>query len=192
MSKEMPCGHTWSDFVSIDVDGDSFLCGICDPIGKRVAQLLAERGAFKLLLELSTKPVDATQEEIIKAHKIVDAFFSALKDTEKDLSASEAVEQIGKLPGVQESLKAKEEVNLNKHIKRLMEYGPTRVVINSEGDAVTPERAKRDHDIEPDVIFIRDDGWSLGAPDHLMAIARRMWADEWIGSFRPQDYVESE
>lgn len=198
MSKEMPCGHTWSDFVSVDADGDSFMCGICEPIGMRVAQLLAERNAFKLLLESSTKPVDATQEEIIEAHRVVQAVLKAERDAEKDLSASEALEQIGEIPGVQEAYETKEEkhpgdpFSMKEQIKRVMTYGPTRVMINSAGEAVKPERAKRDHNIVPDVIFIRKDGWSLGAPDSLVEVARRMYADMWIGSFRPQDHVESE
>ena len=192
MSKEMPCGHTWAEFVSCDNAGGSFMCGVCEPIGMRVAQLLAERNAFKLLLELSTKPVDVTQAEVISAHQIVQAVEKAEKDAEKDLSASEALEQIGEIPGVQEAYKTKEEKYLDEQIKKVMEHGPRRVMINSSGEAISPMRAKRDHNIVPDVVFIRNDGWSLGAPNHLVGVARALWSDLWIGSFKPQDHVDSE
>ena len=60
-----------------------------EEIAKEVAQLessLAEAreecDAFKLLYQLSNKPVDATQEEIIAAHQIVQAHFQAGGDDE--------------------------------------------------------------------------------------------------------------
>jgi len=31
----------------------------------------------------------------------------------------------------------------------------------------------------PDVIFIRNDGWSLGAPTEFIAEAEQMWKDSW-------------
>ena len=49
---------------------------------EKVAQLTAERDAFKLLYQLSNKPVDATQKEIVAAHQIVQAHFKAEKDGE--------------------------------------------------------------------------------------------------------------
>lgn len=62
--------------------------------------------------------------------------------------------------------------------------GPTRVVINEGGEAVSPARAVETYDVEEDVIFIRDDGWSLGAPSRYEAVAAAMWADCWIGVMR--------
>jgi hypothetical protein len=35
-----------------------------------------------------------------------------------------------------------------------------------------------------DVIFVRDDGWTLGAPSHLEAAAARTWADRWAYRLR--------
>lgn len=52
---------------------------------------------------------------------------------------------------------------------------PDRIVINFEGESVHPNRT----DIQPDVIFIRSDGWSLGAPREFEKVACDMWYDEW-------------
>jgi len=72
-------------------------------------------------------------------------------------------------------------------LKTIREFGPTRVVINSEGEATSPARAK----IDSDVVFIRNDGWTLGAPSRFEEVARQMWADMWIGvSRRPFVTVE--
>lgn len=55
-----------------------------------------------------------------------------------------------------------------------------RVVINSDGYAVTPQRARDEYSISPDIVFVRDDGWTLGAPKSLERIAYRMWKKEWV------------
>lgn len=53
---------------------------------------------------------------------------------------------------------------------------PNRIVINEYGDAISPKRTG----IEPKVIFVRDDGWSLGAPRSLWKVAHDLWKDHWI------------
>lgn len=58
--------------------------------------------------------------------------------------------------------------------------GPDRVVINGEGEALPWLRAREQHNILPDVIFIRKDGWTLGAPKEFEKTAFDLWADEWI------------
>lgn len=63
---------------------------------------------------------------------------------------------------------------------RIAKIGPSRVVINSEGDSVPPKKAKS-RGVVPDVIFIRDDGWSLGAPPQFAAVAKSLWDDKWAG-----------
>lgn len=62
----------------------------------------------------------------------------------------------------------------------IMARGPDRVVINREGEALGSRRA-REMGVTPDVIFIRDDGWSLGAPARLRGVAESMWRDQWAG-----------
>lgn len=76
-----------------------------------------------------------------------------------------------------------ETVNLELAERHIMANGPTRVVINADGEAVPWPRAHQ-KGIFADIIFIRRDGWSLGAPAHLEEIAYRMWRDEWVGFIR--------
>ena len=59
------------------------------------------------------------------------------------------------------------------------ELGPHRVIVDDEGSAISYRRALAKH-IVPTVIFIRDDGWSLGAPDRLVKVARETYPDAWI------------
>lgn len=59
-------------------------------------------------------------------------------------------------------------------------YFACRVVIKETGEAVPAHFAKHIHGIEPDVIYQRDDGWTLGAPAHLEDVARKMWEDSWV------------
>jgi len=56
---------------------------------------------------------------------------------------------------------------------------PDRILISLEGDAVPPERAV-EHGIPWDVIFIRNDGWSLGASNGLAMAAEALWPEEWV------------
>ncbi|RKY28536.1 MAG: hypothetical protein DRP83_00615 [Planctomycetota bacterium] len=60
---------------------------------------------------------------------------------------------------------------------------PDRVLISSEGDAILPSRAL-ERNILWDVIFIRKDGWSLGAPKGLAFAAEALWSDEWVAVIR--------
>lgn len=81
-------------------------------------------------------------------------------------------------------------------IERLTDYaaaivrrGPDRVIINMHGDGIGADRAKRLFNVTPDVIFIRDDGWSLGAPFKFEGLAERMWLEQWIGVMRKNRYA---
>lgn len=62
--------------------------------------------------------------------------------------------------------------------------GPDRVLVNDNGDAVPSQQALVVLKIIPDVVFLRKDGWTLGAPERLETLAFRMWEDEWIGFAR--------
>lgn len=64
-------------------------------------------------------------------------------------------------------------------VQKLMGNGPDRVVVDAEG---LGERWSVAHakGIETDVIFIRRDGWTCGAPRRFAAVAYWMWADEWV------------
>ena len=54
---------------------------------------------------------------------------------------------------------------------------PDRVLLNDQGQGCAPR-------LEPDyplaAIFIRDDGWTLGASAALVDVAQRLYADTWI------------
>jgi len=63
-------------------------------------------------------------------------------------------------------------------------HGPKRVIINEHGEATTASRASEEYGIKPDVIFIRKDGWSVGAPKQFEQLAENMWKGDWIGVIR--------
>ena len=63
--------------------------------------------------------------------------------------------------------------------KRLAQHGPDRVIIDGKGMAVSPFRAKTEFSVEADVVFIRADGWMLGAPWKLANYARSIWKGQW-------------
>lgn len=54
---------------------------------------------------------------------------------------------------------------------------PTRIVVDKDGYARRPQSG----DVY-DVVFIRNDGWSLAAPDRFRSVAHAMWASEWAKS----------
>ncbi len=56
---------------------------------------------------------------------------------------------------------------------------PRRVLINCDGEALSPRRAEREHGIVSDCVFVRNDGWTLGAPASLKDVARNLWAGDW-------------
>lgn len=66
--------------------------------------------------------------------------------------------------------------DLQAYVDYIIRFGPHRVLIEPDV-AVATYRAG----FIPDLIFIRDDGWSLGAPSHLAPVAEAMWKDEWVG-----------
>lgn len=59
--------------------------------------------------------------------------------------------------------------------------GPDRVLVSGDGTAVTSLEARVRHGVVPDVILLRDDGWTLGVPAWLLSEALRMWDGQWVG-----------
>jgi hypothetical protein len=70
------------------------------------------------------------------------------------------------------------EMTLREATKKFLRFGVTRVMI-SESEAVPPIKARKHYGIEPTVIFIRNDGWTLGAPDDLIMPAYNTWPEDW-------------
>jgi hypothetical protein len=56
-----------------------------------------------------------------------------------------------------------------------MDLIPTRIIVNADGYARRPKPGDK-----IDVVFVRDDGWSLGAPRAFRNIAYQMWPREWV------------
>lgn len=61
---------------------------------------------------------------------------------------------------------------------------PNRVIVG-KGRAIPARKAKAQFGIEPDIIFIRDDGWTLGAPSQFEKEAYETWKDHWTHFVRP-------
>lgn len=63
--------------------------------------------------------------------------------------------------------------------------GPIRVIVDAEGLGEQPQRAQRRPYYEPPVVvFIRNDGWTLGACAKYEAVARKLWEKDWVGVLR--------
>lgn len=75
-------------------------------------------------------------------------------------------------------------ISLKAALTRIMVHGPDRVVVNQDGEATSSKKAREQYGINPDIIFIREDGWSLGAPWQFENVAWGLWAKEWIGFIR--------
>ena len=58
-------------------------------------------------------------------------------------------------------------------------FYPTRVVVDDEGLGANSKRARFEYNIIPDIVFLRDDGWTLGAPTQFETVAYRLWQAEW-------------
>lgn len=58
-------------------------------------------------------------------------------------------------------------------------FSPHRVVVTESGVGVDARRAKAEYGARVDVVFLRADGWTLGAPKHLERVAYDMWKDRW-------------
>lgn len=80
-----------------------------------------------------------------------------------------------------------QQARLDRYATAILRDGPTRVIVDSGALGVTPKRAREEYNITPDVIFIRNDGWSLGAPARFEQVALALWRDDWIGIIRCPD-----
>ena len=63
-------------------------------------------------------------------------------------------------------------------LPNLAGYTPSRVIVNAHGEATTARRA-REQGIDPKIIFLRNDGWSLAAPPEFETLAFNLWRNEW-------------
>jgi len=63
------------------------------------------------------------------------------------------------------------------------EFIPRRVMIDEQYTGASPQRAAA-LGVVPDVIFVRRDGWTLGAPERLSTLAWNVWVGHWIERWR--------
>lgn len=63
-----------------------------------------------------------------------------------------------------------------------------KVVVNRDGLSKRPADAFHQFGEIPRVIFIRADGWSLGASGELEDVALTLWIDQWVAFRRWPDY----
>lgn len=66
-------------------------------------------------------------------------------------------------------------------IADIRKNGPVRVLVDDQETCVPPRIAMRDHKVQVDIIFVRQDNWSLGAPKVLTLDAYDLWRYDWIG-----------
>lgn len=74
------------------------------------------------------------------------------------------------------------EQELENALERIRAVGPDRVVVSDQGIAI-PAADAAVNGIRPDVVFVRNDGWSLGAPARLEGVARWQWLRFWIARY---------
>jgi len=71
-------------------------------------------------------------------------------------------------------------MQIEETIEKIKRNGPDRVLVDEDGETVTPLTASIHYpDVKIEVIFIRKDGWSLGAHSDLIGQAYDLWADHW-------------
>ena len=63
-----------------------------------------------------------------------------------------------------------------------------RVVVNESGEAKSINAAAAQDGISPDVVFVRGDGWVLGAPKRFASVAFQMWRKEWTYFAKSPDW----
>lgn len=73
------------------------------------------------------------------------------------------------------------EITIERAVREIATQGPRRVLVaNNPVVAYGQVRAYRMNGREPDLIFIRNDGWTLGTIREWEAEARELWEDEWV------------
>lgn len=71
-------------------------------------------------------------------------------------------------------------MNIEDKIAKIREHGPTRVLVHANGLAVRRWKAEQVYGILPSVVYVREDGWSLGAPVELERAAYDLYAEKWV------------
>lgn len=81
----------------------------------------------------------------------------------------------------------KEQHAINIAMENMATYGTDRVVTSNRGTTVPFEYALKDFNIEVEVVFLRNDGWTLGCHRRDIGTAWDMHHDTWIAvMIRPE------
>lgn len=67
-------------------------------------------------------------------------------------------------------------LDLKPILDRVRHSGPDRIVINVQLDGVAPAHTT----VRADVIFVRKDGWTLGAPRDLARATFELYRGDWV------------
>ena len=72
------------------------------------------------------------------------------------------------------------QINVDRIVDKILTTGPDRVMIGTDGEAITSKRAKEAYQITPDIVFIRNDEWTLGAEfGDMEDAAYELWLGSW-------------
>ena len=81
-------------------------------------------------------------------------------------------------------------MNVQDVVDRVFQEGPTKVICKSDG-SVLPGMDAIKQGLFPDIILIRCDGWTLGAPANLSGPALLMFPGQWTHYvLRPDRYAQ--
>lgn len=64
-----------------------------------------------------------------------------------------------------------------------------KVVVNEHGRSTHPAQAFHLEGVLAKIIFERNDGWTLGAPAELEAVAHSLWSKQWVAFRRWPGYA---
>lgn len=64
---------------------------------------------------------------------------------------------------------------------------PNRVVVQEDGLAASPKFALEQYGVRPEIVFVRVDGWVLGAPRRFEHVAFALWENDWVQYQRIED-----
>jgi hypothetical protein len=73
-----------------------------------------------------------------------------------------------------------EQKAIDKALHNIGQYGTDRVLTSPRGTSVPFKYAVEEFGIPVELVFIRNDGWTLGCHRTHQSVAYQMWQDEWI------------
>ncbi len=73
-------------------------------------------------------------------------------------------------------------------MRNIGQYGADRVITSSRGTSVPYSYAVDEFKIDVEMVFIRNDGWTLGCHRTHQSVAYGLWKEEWIAILiKPED-----